>query len=153
MNSSAAKRVVVAVVLLGVLEASAQSPAPASATASSPPKDVPAPTLRAAASGPPEGQWVRTTQYGWLWLPYEPSYTSMAGGSAYVYAYGPALGWGWVAAPWVQGLGPDPLYGPLGAGRFSWRARPWIGAGGGWATRSRWDLGWARGVGHPGHRR
>ena len=42
-----------------------------------------------------EGQWVYTTQYGWVWIPYGSQYTyepSFEGAYPYAYIYYPAYG-------------------------------------------------------------
>ena len=37
--------------------------------------------------------------------------------------YAPSLGWRWLVAPWVRGVGPRPYVGRLGPWRY-----PWYGA-------------------------
>lgn len=74
-----------------------------------------------------DGQWTYTTQYGWVWLPWDQQYTSVpTTGTPLMYAYGPSLGWTWVSAPWIYGWGPVPYYGTFGITRFAWNARPWF---------------------------
>src|SRR5689334_22672687 len=74
-----------------------------------------------------DGQWVYTSQYGWVWLPWDQAYTSIpAAGTPLMYAYGPSLGWSWISAPWVYGWGTAPYYGSYGYARFAWHARPWF---------------------------
>jgi hypothetical protein len=69
---------------------------------------------------------VFTQQYGWLWMPYEGTYTQVAPDAAlaYSYVFYPTFGWRWVVAPWVLGFGVAPYWGPLGVTHFGWRARP-----------------------------
>lgn len=125
-----------------------------------PPSAIPAPprgqvTAPAPGATPalPAGQWVFTSQYGWVFLPYGSSYTSVLPDArlAWTYGYGPTLGWSWLSAPWIFGLGVTPYWGPLGPRGFGWygpyfRAplvfRPWP------HFRSH---GWYRGGGR-GHR-
>ena len=68
-----------------------------------------------AASG--QGQWVWTTEDGWVWVPAEAVPLEVQG-EPYVYLYRPTLGWTWFASPW----GWD---GPVGG--WGW-ARPWYGS-------------------------
>jgi len=79
----------------------------------------------------PSGQWIYTSQYGWLWMPYarEYTYVSPDGGVAYEYAYYPRAGWRWVYAPWVLGWGPSPYWGYYGPRRYVWYAHPWFRVG------------------------
>jgi len=80
---------------------------------------------------PAAGQWIYTSQYGWLWLPYSQQYTyvSADGGVAYEYAYYPDGGWRWIYAPWVLGWGPSPYWGRLGPRHYVWYSRPWFRVG------------------------
>jgi hypothetical protein len=93
-----------------------------------PPAQAAAPagtTYAYAAPAPAAGQWVYTTQYGWVWTPYDASYTYVAGPDvAYTYAYYPRFGWRWVLSPWVLGIGPTPHWGRLGPTRFAWYGHP-----------------------------
>src|SRR5512135_1703456 len=73
--------------------------------------DVPAPTwvppppTEVDASGnevevqssTPAGQWVYTSQYGWVWMPYGNSYTYLpaSGATPNMFVYWPAVGWSW----------------------------------------------------------
>ena len=80
------------------------------------------------------GQWVYTTEYGWLWMPYGDQYTHegvASDANPYTYAYYPSYGWMWLAAPWVWGWGGHPYFGPLGPGGFGWY-RGLAHAGYGW---------------------
>lgn len=80
------------------------------------------------------GQWVDTSEYGWIWMPYGEQYTyeGMANdASPYSYAYYPSYGWMWLAAPWVWGWGSYPYFGPLGPSGFGWY-RGLYRAGYGW---------------------
>lgn len=106
-------------ITLGASSALAESEAP--------PPPTPPPAVEPAPAA--TGQWVHTAQHGWIWVPYARSFTYVSGdGSlAYEYVYYPAFGWRWVSAPWVLGLGPTPLWGVHGYGRFAWHAHPWFG--------------------------
>jgi hypothetical protein len=77
---------------------------------------------------PRAGDWVYTAQYGWLWMPYDRGYTYVVDGTdtASMYVYSPRLGWRWVAAPWVVGIGPVPRWGRFGPRRFVWYSHPWF---------------------------
>jgi hypothetical protein len=69
------------------------------------------------------GQWVYTSQYGWVYMPYGQQYVSEGSGAdmnAYEYVYYPGDGWRWVTAPWIYGWGPAPDYGTLGADPYLW---------------------------------
>jgi hypothetical protein len=103
------------------------------------PHDLPPPpadvrvqaNVRTSAPQPPaspvDGQWVHTQQYGWVWMPYEQSYTHVpAQGDPVMFVYGSSLGWRWVAAPWVFEYGPTPYWGVRGRAHFSWHSRPWF---------------------------
>ena len=91
------------------------------------------PTASVDAAPPPPppssvaGEWVYTTQYGWVWMPYDQQYTHVIekSGVAYEFVYYPRFGWRWVLAPWVFSLGPRPHF-VHGPGRFAWYARPWF---------------------------
>lgn len=110
------------------------------------------PPVVSQPSGVPEGQWVQTQQYGWLWMPYAEAYTWAPAdgyGEPAMYVYRPAFGWCWLAAPWVWGLGPWPRFGVYGYVHFGWYGHGW------WRTPHRWH--WApgafhRGLGHDGWR-
>jgi hypothetical protein len=85
----------------------------------------------------PQGQWVFTQQYGWVWMPYGQSYTYVPPGGTgepEVYVFYPAFGWRWVVAPWVWGIGPWPNFGAHGPGAFFWYRSGW------WRTPSRWHF-------------
>jgi len=80
------------------------------------------------------GQWVYTSEYGWIWMPYGEQYTYEGGASdtsPYSYAYYPSYGWMWLAAPWVWGWGAYPYFGSLGPSGFGWY-RGLYHAGYGW---------------------
>ena len=79
-----------------------------------------------APQAAPAGQWVYTSQYGWVWMPYGNSYTYLPtnGGTPNMYVYYPAVGWSWVVAPWVWGWGAMPWFGYAG-----WGGYPWYGYG------------------------
>jgi len=101
----------------------------------SPPPTV-APTMPAAPTSPPpeqenvagtapepstQGEWAYTDQYGWVWVPYADNFVNVpsTGAVPQMYVYQPSVGWTWVVAPWVWGLGPQP-YLVSGPGRFAW---------------------------------
>jgi hypothetical protein len=97
-----------------------------------PPGEVPPPPPGAPL---PDGQWVYTQQYGWVWMPFEDQFTFVPPGGAgeplqYVF-YG-GYGWTWVAAPWVWGYGPGPRWGRPGPNRYAWYRNGW------WRTPQRW---------------
>lgn len=105
------------------------------------------------AQAAPAGQWVHTRQYGWIWMPYGESYTSVPAsgyGEPYQYVYYPAYrAWTWIVAPWVWGIGPWPYFGAYGPVRFAWYGHGW------WRTPSRWSFaprGHGGGLGPPGFR-
>jgi hypothetical protein len=105
---------------------------PASPPAAAPAPLPPAPAATVTAQAVPEGQWVFTDQYGWVWMPYGARYTHAPNDGdvpPYMYVYEPAVGWGWVVAPWVWGWGPSPYFGIYGGLRFSWWGHGW---GPGW---------------------
>ena len=118
--------------------AQTQPSTPAPASQPPPPPDPAPPTAQpiepppAATSAPPlssnvAGEWVYTTQYGWVWMPYDQQYTHVVedSGTAYEFVFYPAFGWRWVLAPWIYGIGPRPYFvrGPV---HFAWYARPWF---------------------------
>ena len=106
-------------------------PPPPHAQPLEPPVAATPPRPPASAPTPPAGQWVYTRQYGWLWMPYEQSYTYVVpeAALAYTFVYYPAFGWRWVVAPWVLGFGVAPYWGPLGPVHFVWYAHPWFRIG------------------------
>jgi hypothetical protein len=81
------------------------------------------------------GQWVYTSQYGWIWMPYGTQYTYEGAGDnqaqPYSYVYYPTYGWTWLVAPWVWGWGSYPYFGIGGSWRFAWY-RGLYEAGYGW---------------------
>ena len=97
----------------------------------------------------PSGQWVYTSQYGWIWMPYGDAYAYVPVGGAApdMYVYYPAVGWTWVVAPWVWGLGPRPYFGVYGFARFAWYGRGfgrWYAFApryAGWGARGYWAGG------------
>ena len=112
-------------------------PPPPPQAQAAPPAYYAAPAPAATIVAPASGQWVYTNQYGWVWMPYDASYTYVAGGNvAYTYAYYPHFGWRWIGAPWVVGVGPTPRWGHLGPSRFAWYGHPgfrgYAVARGGW---------------------
>jgi hypothetical protein len=113
------------------------------------------PPARAAPAA--DGQWVDTSQDGWLWMPYGAQYVSEGSSGdedPYAYVYEPSYGWTWVAAPWVWGWGPYPYFGTLGPGRFGWY-RGLVHAGYGWGGYrggGPGHAGYARGLAGGGHR-
>lgn len=109
---------------------SASPPDPEAVPAAEPPpapvQTPPAPATPSITTSTPAGQWVYTEQYGWIFMPYGSSYTSAPyDGEPYMFVYGPALGWTWVAAPWLWGWGPTPYFGVYGGLRFSWWGHGW----------------------------
>jgi hypothetical protein len=91
--------------------------------------DSPGPQLSAAPpkAPPVDGQWVYTSQYGWVWMPYAQAYTYVPDdGYPTMYVYGATFGWRWVAAPWIYDYGPAPYWGPRGRVSFVWYSRPWF---------------------------
>jgi hypothetical protein len=84
-------------------------------------------TPSAEPHGPPPtqaqtstGQWVYTSEYGWVWMPYDSGYTYAPpdGSTPDMYVYGPDFGWCWVLAPWLWGWGPEPFFGAIGPRRY-----------------------------------
>jgi hypothetical protein len=97
-----------------------------------PPAPPQAPPKPPAASKEPvaTGQWVYTSQYGWVWIPYGEQYTYEPGDSdtyPYQYVYRVDLGWDWLIAPWVWGWGPLPYFGYWGPWHFHWYHGPGVG--------------------------
>jgi hypothetical protein len=111
-----------------------------------------APPPVAVAPAPAGGQWVYTSQYGWVWMPYGSAYTYVpAGAYPDMYVYYPSYGWRWVVAPWVWGIGPRPYFGLYGWARYGWYGHGfgrWYGYRGGpvWASHGWGHPGW---YGHP----
>jgi hypothetical protein len=104
-----------------------ETPPPAPSKVPPPPSE-PRPSV-------PEGQWVYTAQYGWIWMPYADDYTYVPPygyGAPYMYVYYPFYGWAWVDAPWVWGWGPWPYFGLYGSLRFAWYGHGW------WRHPGRW---------------
>jgi len=80
---------------------------------------------QAPASPAPQrtGQWVYTSQYGWVWMPYGRQYVdegTYGADSPYQYVYCVGLGWSWFAAPWLWGWGAYPYFGVWGPHHFGW---------------------------------
>ncbi|HET6413250.1 MAG TPA: hypothetical protein VFG53_14420 [Anaeromyxobacter sp.] len=116
-----------------------------------PPQGQPtvAPPAGDAQSASPSGQWVYTSQYGWLWMPYAEQYTYVPSDPQVypdMYVYYPVYGWRWVVAPWVYGYGPAPYWGTWGPHYFVWYSHPWFRVGGywGWGGYHGWGYyhGW-----------
>lgn len=85
-----------------------------------PPSGAPPPP---PGSGLPDGQWVYTQQYGWIWMPYDDQYSYVPPGGTgepLEFVFLGSYGWNWIAAPWVWGYGPSPYYGRPGPHRFAW---------------------------------
>jgi len=134
---------VVALLLIPLLAGAADPPSPGATPPSPPPfsvpqapaappspppeqeSTVPAPAVVGTAQSPGQGQWVYTEQYGWIWMPYAESfvYRPSTGAVPQMYVYYPSVGWTWVVAPWVWGLGARPDFGVVGPGRFVWWGR------------------------------
>jgi hypothetical protein len=73
--------------------------------------------------GVPDGQWVYTQQYGWIWMTTGEQYTYVppdGTGEPLEYVYYGNYGWTWIAAPWVWGYGPRPYWGRARPDRFAW---------------------------------
>jgi len=115
----------------------AAPPTAAPTAAPPPPPQTPPPPAadqmpgQVSAEAPPvgpqqsnSGQWVYTSQYGWVWMPYEPADTFVPpnGGVPEMYVYYPSAGWVWIAAPWVWGLGPRPYF-VFGPAHYVWWGR------------------------------
>jgi hypothetical protein len=104
-----------------------ENPTPPEVAANESSEPEPAPPVETQEAPSPDGQWVYTNQYGWVFMPYAQSYTYVpATGYPFAFAYGPHWGWRWLSAPWVIGVGPAPYWGPRGAVMFAWRAHPWF---------------------------
>jgi hypothetical protein len=115
------------------LPAPAETPPPPPQTRPQPPVQEQAP----AAQPMPQGQWVYTTQYGWVWMPYSDAYTYVPPngyGQPYAYVYYPTYGWTWIVAPWVWGWGPWPFFGAVGPVHFGWFGHGW------WRWPGRWQF-------------
>lgn len=119
-------------------EAEVTPDVPAPSWTPPPPAGTPAPPQAQAqqAAPVPPGQWVYTAQYGWIWMPHAEGYTSVpatGSGQPYAYVYYPAYStWTWVAAPWIWGFGPWPVFGVWGPARFAWYGHGW------WRSPARW---------------
>jgi hypothetical protein len=103
-----------------------------------PPAQPPAPPVEAQVQSQPQvqqpaggspgagaGQWVYTSEYGWIWMPYGNQYTyegTPNDAYPYSYVYYPSYGWMWLAAPWVWGWGAYPYFGVRGPMGFGWYA-------------------------------
>ena len=92
------------------------------------------PTEAEPVAAPPEtqaaaGQWIYTSQYGWVFAPYSDDYANATGPEPVQYLYLPAIGWGWAVAPWILGWGPQPFFGVHGYAYYPWYSR---GYGGRW---------------------
>jgi hypothetical protein len=76
----------------------------------------------------PTGQWVYTSDYGWVWVPAGTA-TTVVEGVPYAELYTPAYGWTWYVSPWGFG---SYHYGP-------WVAHTWhpVGWRGGWVAHPR----------------
>jgi hypothetical protein len=120
----------------GAEEVTPDGAAPAYAPPAPPAEPQPAPQAQPQQAAPP-GQWVYTAQYGWIWMPYADAYTSVpasGSGEPYAYVYYPAYAtWTWVAAPWIWGFGPWPVFGVWGPARFGWYGHGW------WRSPARWN--------------
>ena len=103
-----------------------------------PPQQPPAPPVQSQGQAQPQmqqpaggvaaaggGQWVYTSEYGWIWMPYGNQYTYEGTANdayPYSYVYYPSYGWMWLGAPWVWGWGAYPYFGPRGPLGFGWYA-------------------------------
>jgi hypothetical protein len=59
---------------------------PSFADTAAPTLPSPSPEATSQTTVPPAGQWVYTSQYGWLWLPYQQDYTYVDADSQVSYA-------------------------------------------------------------------
>ncbi len=123
-----------------------QPPAPPAASPQQPQVEVQAPAE-------PQGQWVYTDQYGWVWMPYGDQYVyegTVEDESPYAYVYEPSAGWVWLSAPWLWGWGPYPYF-VVGPTHFGWyrglmhAGYGWGGYRRGWAGRGGWASPYTRG--------
>ena len=98
-----------------------------------PPESVPLPPESTSQAQAPagteaeDGQWIDTSPYGWVWMPYgdEFVYTpNDVNAQPYAYVYYPGGGWRWIVAPWIWGIGPIPYFGVGGPWRFHWYRGP-----------------------------
>lgn len=109
---------------------------PAGPPPTSPPATTPPPPpAQVRRPSIPDGQWVYTQQYGWIWMPYSDRYAYVPTdgyGEPYAYVYYPAYGWTWLGAPWMWGFGPWPYFGYYGPVRYAWYGHGW------WRNPSRW---------------
>jgi hypothetical protein len=98
----------------------ADTPPPPPAVRPEPPATPPQPPPRQKAAD--TGQWVHTTQYGWVWMPYGDTFAHVPpdGSTPSMYVYYPEAGWCWVVAPWLWGWGPMPYFGYLGPRYYGW---------------------------------
>ena len=107
------------------------APSPTAAATQAQPAKFAAPEStapKAAPSQAPNGQWVYTQQYGWVWAPYARDYTYVGPeGYPYSYIYYPTYGWCWLYSPWIFGWGPTPYWGVYGRVHFGWYTHPWYG--------------------------
>jgi hypothetical protein len=88
---------------------------------SAPPKPSVSPQAERVNVPPIDGQWVYTAQYGWVWMPFGPQFVHVPpGGPPQMFVFYPVVGWRWVVAAWVWGLGPQPDWGVHGNARFPW---------------------------------
>jgi hypothetical protein len=143
-------------------QAGEPAPQPVEPSSALPAQPPPPPPATAQAGVPdqqaiPPGQWVYTSQYGWIWMPYGNSYVYVASGAdPLMYLYYPAVGWCWAVAPWVWGWGAMPYFGVVGPWRYGWYGHGfgrWYGYAGPyarWAGRGYWYGGRWHGDGY-GH--
>jgi hypothetical protein len=131
-----------------------QPPPPPPAVLPKPPAEQPPVTSQDKPAA--DGQWVYTSQYGWVWMPYGDKYAHVPqdGSPPNMYVYYPDAGWCWVVAPWLWGWGPAPFFGVLGPRFFGWWGigfGHWYGFAGpyahwGWHGRAYWGGGRWNGV-------
>jgi hypothetical protein len=132
-------------------------PPPAEAQNVEPDQNQPAEVVASQPQQPPSsGQWVYTTQYGWVWMPYGAQYVyepTYEGAYPYSYVYYPANGWIWLSSPWVWGWGPWPYFGVYGPRFFVWYSHPGFYGRFGFGHRAPvFHRGWGyRGWGGGGH--
>jgi hypothetical protein len=87
-----------------------------------PPAPVYSPASAVVQAGPvvAGGEWAFTSQYGWVYMPYDSRYVVAYASRPYAYVYCSGFGWRWLAAPWVVGSGPYPYFAGRGPFTYDW---------------------------------
>jgi len=97
------------------------APPPPPAEVSAPPEPTAPPQAERVNVPPTDGQWVYTAQYGWVWMPFGSQFIHVPpGGPPLMFVFYPPVGWRWVVAPWLWGLGTQPYWGVHGINGFPW---------------------------------